>query len=178
MMKNNNITEIVNQNTLDSYSTTEKTNMQNGRVTFVQNDNDIINFVNKAKNAVTSNKMFFGKIGQEISNKIKNILGLDVSNYNVALSSYEIKHILNNHSDKKKEISRGQVPITVDDFKKIPQIISNPDSIYQDGTTFQGKAIIIFKKNIAGNNVIVSWVSDKHKNLDIHTMRKFKNNKK
>ena len=122
--------------------------------------------------------MYLGKVKQNVSNFIKNKLGINVDNYNISLKTDDVRKIFKDHGSEKTEISRGQVPITESDFLNIPEIINNPDVISQEGTSQQGKPAIKFEKNINGNNVVVTYVSDKHNNLELQTMYKFKNNKK
>ncbi len=156
---------------LDNYTTHEIDNFSGGKVKVAQNIQDIVNFVESAKNVPSNAKLYFGKIGNNIATKIKNSLGINVENYNISLKADSIRHILKHHSNK-TEVLRGQVPVTTEDFKLIPNIISEYDTIKQSGVTEQNKPSITFEKQIGDNYYAVSYVSDKSNSLDIQTMYK------
>lgn len=101
-----------------------------------------------------------------ISDEIMSRLGIDVENYNISLKTDAVRHILNKHSSS-KEILKGQVPISEDDFKLIPQIISEYDNLKLSGTTNQNKPVITFRKKIGDTFYLVNYVSDKKHNLEI-----------
>ncbi len=88
-----------------------------------------------------------------------------------------MKHIFKEHGDAEKENLRGQLPITDDDILNIANVINNYDDVHSSGTSDENKPSITFEKNINGNTVVVTYVSDKHHNLEVQTMYKFKNNK-
>lgn len=153
-------------NNYNGYTEKEMNNLESGKIQIALSDSDIQNFAKKALDVP--------KIKNSVSAKIKSQLGINVEGYNISLKNDAIRHTIAQHSDMFKENLRGQVPITVEDFKNIPEIINNPDNIEYAGKTKQGKPVIRFEKNINGNNVVISYVSDKHKNLEFQTMYKYK----
>ena len=167
-----------NINSFNGYTEKEINNMKNEKIRVANNMSDIENFVKKAHKLPGNIKMYLSKINTSVSNKIKATLGLNVDNYNISLRTDMIRHALKEDSNAETEIARGQVPITENDFLNIPNIINSPDNISLSGKTAQGKDVIKFEKNIHGNNVVITYVSDKHKNLEFQTMYKFKNDKK
>lgn len=71
---------------------------------------------------------------------------------------------------------RGQIPVTLEDFKKIPDIVGNPDNIEVSGKTKDNKPVLTFSKEIGDNYYVVNYVSDRQHNLEVQTMYKHKKN--
>ena len=161
----------------NNYSQKEMEDLSSNKIRIVKKESDISSFVKNAKLISSNIKLYFGKINNKIADIIDKKLGINVHNYNISLKNDDIRKIFKDHGTEKTEIPRGQVPITENDFLNIPEIINNPDNIERSGTTQQGKPAIKFEKNINGNNVVIVYVSDKHNNLEMQTMYKFKNNK-
>ena len=166
---------IIIKNYLIKYTDKELKNYEGGKVKIVKNDNDITSFIKKAKMFPTNSKLYYGKIGKELSNRIKNNLGIDLENYNISLKAYSIRHILNRHGNNKEKL-RGQIPVTYTDFKLVQKIISDYDLIINSGSTKNGKMVITFVKEINDKYYLVNYVSDKNHNLEIQTMWKQKKN--
>ena len=97
-------------------------------------------------------------------------LNINVLNYNVCLKNNAIKHILKKHSNN-KEILRGQIPISKNDFYLIPEIITQYKKIEKAGITKQKKLVLKISKiiNTYSYNLII-YISDKSKSLEIQTM--------
>lgn len=165
-------------NEFNGYTQKEMDNIKSDKISIAQSNEDISNFVNNSRKVPGNFKMYLGKITQNASNAIKNKLGINVDNYNISLKTDDVRKIFKDHGSEKTEVPRGQIPITENDFLNIPNIINNPDIVSEAGKSPQGKPVIKFEKNINGNNVVVTYVSDKHNNLELQTMYKFKNNKK
>ena len=165
------------QNKYNNYTQKEFDNLQSPKIRIANNKNDVLSFIENAKKMPSNLKLYFGKITKNVANKIKNSLGIDVNNYNISLKADAVRHILKNHSNNSQENMRGQVAITEQDILNIPEIINNYDLVRDSGPTDDGKPSITFEKNIDGNNIVVTYVSDKHNNLEIQTMYKFKNKK-
>lgn len=165
-------------NEFNGYTEKEIKNIESSKITVAKSNEDIINFVNSSKKIPSNRKMYLGKIKENVSNYIKEKFNINIGNYNISLKTDAIRHTENNHTNAKKENLRGQVPLIAEDFANIPKIINEPDNVSIEGKTHQGKPVIKFEKNIDGNNVVVTYVSDKHNNLELQTMYKFKNEKK
>lgn len=155
------------------YNDKEINNFKNGKILVVKNKKEIYAFINDSQNPKYSCKLYFGKLGSKLAEKIKNDIGIDIENYNLSLKSDSVKHILNYHSNK-KELLRGQIPITIKDFTLIPTIISNYDNIAISGKTREGKTVITFEKKIESNYYIINYISDKRHSLEVKTMYKRK----
>lgn len=174
----NNSIDSFTQNSFNGYTEKEINNIKSNKISIANNNEDIINFAKKSREVPGNFKMYLGKIQQKASNFIKNKLGINVEGYNISLKTDDVRKVIKDHGSEETELPRGQVPITESDFANIPDIINNPDSVEISGESPQGKPVIKFEKNIDGNNVVVTYVSDKHHNLELQTMYKFKNNKK
>ena len=165
-------------NKFNGYTQKEINNLRNSnKISIANNENDIVNFAKKSKVMPGNFKLYVGKIINETAEKIKNKIGINVNGYNISLKTDAIRHAYNKHSSE-TEILRGQVPITDEDFANIPKVINDPDDIINSGINQQGQQAISFEKNINGNNVVVTYVSNKHKTLELQSYYKFKNNKK
>ena len=174
--KNENLLNKI-KNKFNGYTQKEINNIESVNIKIANNENDIIKYADDIINKKnTPKKMYVGKIKSKIANYISDKFGINVSNYNISLNKSGIEHSMNYHGTK-TEILRGQVPITKEDFKNIPTIINAADNITKGYDTKQGKPTITFEKNIDGNNVVTTYVSDKHHNLELQTMYKFKNKK-
>lgn len=174
----NKVVQNGNINEFNGYTQKEINNIKSNKISIAQSNEDISQFVSNSRKVPGNFKMYLGKINESASNIIKNNLGINVDNYNISLKTDDVRKIFKDHGSEKTEIPRGQLPITENDFLNIPNIINNPDAVSEAGKTSQGKPAIKFEKNIDGNNVVVTYVSDKHNNLELQTMYKFKNNKK
>ena len=172
------ITEDNNVNDFNGYTNKEIKNISSNKISIASSSADITDFAKKSKSVPGSFKMYIGKVKESVSNIVKNKIGIDISGYNISIKTDAIRHTLKGHSDMNNEQIRGQIPIIEQDFANIPLVINSADNISYEGDNNQGKPVIKFEKNINGNNVIITYVSDKHKNLELQTMYKFKNNKK
>ena len=164
-----------NDNNILEYSNKEVDNFKNSKIQVVKNMSDVSNFVKNIKSVPNNAKLYFGKISENLSNKIKSAVGIDLKNYNISLKADNIKHILKKHGTS-KEVLRGQVPVTNSDFELIPEIVSKYDSVEKGYDTNEGKPSLTFKKQIGDNYYLVNYVSDKKHNLEVQTMWKQKKN--
>lgn len=80
--------------------------------------------------------------------------GLDLKGYSHSIDNYSILHILKKHGSK-KELQRGQIPVTVEDIRNFPTIVSDYDDVEYVGKSNIGRDTIRFEKSIDGNNVLV-----------------------
>lgn len=80
--------------------------------------------------------------------------GLDLKGYSHSIDNYSILHILKKHGSK-KELQRGQIPVTIEDIRIFPTIVSDYDNVEYVGKSNIGRDTIRFEKSIGGNNVLV-----------------------
>ena len=103
----------------------------------------------KSTNLKTSEKkeIILGTVGDALAeNAARN--GLDIRGFSHSLDNFFVNHALNNHGDEKAEKSRGNVGITLDDIKSIPQVLQSPDFIIYGSRTKVGNSAIVFAKNM------------------------------
>lgn len=166
------ITKGKNYNNIIKYTPHEINNFQNGKVRIVNNKSDIDKFITFSINHSSNAKLYFGKIGPNLADKIKSELNFDIKNYNISIQANAVRHILKNHGDAEREKGREQNAVTNDDFKLIPQIISDYDKVRKAGITENGNFSIIFEKKIGNTFYLVSYISDKKHTLEAKTMWK------
>lgn len=160
---------------LKEYTEHQKENWKGSKQIIVyENENQLRNFIQKSLDGEylsVKKKMYFGAISTDLAERIFNETGVDAENYNITISSNEIRKILlNSHGDEKKENLRGQRAITEDDILAIPKIIEEADFIELDRKKYDGKPIIRFIKTINGKTTVVSYVSQKKHDLGVQTM--------
>lgn len=157
----------------DGYTEKEISNIESNRIKIARSKNDLSSFIEDAINNIGSPKvkMFIGKVGNELGNKIKQATQADVTGYNVSLSNHEaIKIMLNSHGNEQKEALRGQRAVKKDDLMMMADVVGNPDNIVYGGTNEHGKPVIRFEKSLGDLYVCVQTVSDKHHTLESKTM--------
>lgn len=172
------VTLPTQKNKFNGYTQKEIENIESNKISIAKNNAEIDSFVeNSLREPNSGKKLFLSKVMSNIANKVKQQLGLNVDNYNISIRADDIQKIFKSHGKIETETPRGQIPITKEDIKNIPKIINEADNISRGFDTYQEKPSITFEKNIDGNNVVVTYLSDKHHNLELQTMWKFKNNK-
>lgn len=159
---------ILNKNCLIPYSNTELINFKNGKIIVVTKKSDITKFIKHTKMFNNNHKLYYGKIGNDLAEKLKRCLGINLYNYNISLKSDNVRHILKHHGDERERL-RGQVKVIDNDFKLIPEIISDYDNVYISGLTNDNKPVVTFEKVINNKYFVVNYISDKRHNLEIQT---------
>ncbi len=177
-MINNNMSKKIELNTkIKKYNIKEKKNLASPKIIIAKNINDIKLFVRSELSKKTSNsKIYLGKINDATADKIKNLTGLDLKNYNISLKGDNVRKIIKDYGNKTLENLRGQEAITPKDFEYIDDIILDADNIFLSGKTKHGKNVITFEKKINNKYTLVEFISTKRKNIETHTM--FKRKKK
>ena len=118
----------------------------------------------------------------ELSQRIKEITDLDVSDHWVCIDNYGILHTLEQHGNPVSEAKRGQVAIEKEDFFKMLDVFLYPEEIVLVGkTSHTQKPILQFVRQIEDKVYVVKEVrtiTSKKKNklsrLVFHTMYKIK----
>jgi hypothetical protein len=54
----------------------------------------------------------------------------DVTEFLMVLDDEHVVHALRQHGDEAAEARRGQVPVGRPDYRRLPQIVSDPDSVH------------------------------------------------
>jgi phage-Barnase-EndoU-ColicinE5/D-RelE like nuclease3 len=101
--------------------------------------------------------------------------GLNVAGFTRVLDNYGVRHTLKQHGNQTHEAKRGQIAVTLEDFKKIVLITSRPDNIFADGKNRIGREVLVFVKVIDGIGYRhVEEIRGKHKLVATDSMRKKK----
>lgn len=116
----------------------------------------------------------YGIVDDEEAKQLKGATGLNLKGYFRVVDSMSMRHSLNRHGkDNPKDF--GQIPITLEDFAKIPEIVSTPDSVRLDNeTTGTGSPVIIYEKRFNGTTIVVEEVRTGKRQLALKSMRKRK----
>ena len=132
---------------------------------------EIINLVNQKQHA-PYNKVRFGVANGDISSKLKSVIGEDVDGYKHVLDLSAVNHVLKKHGNQEREAKRGQIAVTTEDFAKISEIVSKPDSVESAGTDGYGNKLIKYRKAFNGTTFYVEEVRNKRKELALKSMWK------
>ncbi len=124
------------------------------------------------KDKTSIGKTYLGVVNHDISKKIKKLTGINVEGRNHTISNDNIRHIIKEHGNPAVEKQKGQLPITKDDIKQIPNVINNPTTIIKGTNNRNKKTIRYIKKYNNHTIIIVEIIQDKSKNLVIKTMWK------
>ena len=164
----------MNNKRFNKYTKKEINNMNNGCISFL-NNNSIISFVcNELNIKHSNNKLYLGKINKKTANEIKKKTGLDLYNYNVILKGDNIRKIIKDHGSKDTEVLRGQINVKIKDFALISEIITGFDELTISGKTKNNKPVLTFEKTLDSKYYLVEYVSDKHHSIVLQTMFKHK----
>ena len=68
------------------------------------------------QNKTSKGKVTLGKVTENIAQRVKTLLGINVENRTHILSDNDIRHMLNEHGDTIKESKKGQIAITTEDI--------------------------------------------------------------
>ena len=129
--------------------------------------------INKAINNKTSKgKITFNKVTDNIVQRVKALLKIDVSNRVHELVDNDIRHMINEHGDPIKEAKKDQIAITVEDILKIPDILELYDDIVKGNSNKNNETIRYIKKYEDGITYLVEVVAEKSNTLNIKTMWK------
>ena len=146
-IQNENVTFTV-ERFLRAYTNLQKENWKHSKkIEIYQDQKQLKEFVKKAKTRENAGKkLYFGMVPEKTASMVKQRLALDIKNFNCALYSDNVKKIFKDHGNESKESLRGQRAVTVEDFYKIPEIVSEPDRI-ESGGQYKGHPVIHFAKD-------------------------------
>ncbi len=132
--------------------------------------------IDKAKNNPNERqKLAIGKVSNDLALKAKEH-GFDIFGYIHDLDVSGVRHAYLEHGMEKTEIPRGQIPITDDDFEKIPDVLYSYDEIDFSGKNKTGLDTITYKKHMSDNTIFyVEEIRTGKQTLTINTLYKHKN---
>lgn len=129
----------------------------------------VVSVLNSRKNVLSQ------KVITNVTKRCAEIIltdtGINIEGYSHVIDNYSVKHVLLNHGSI-SETKRGQLPVVLDDFDLIKQIVNNFDSVTNGGKNKQGRDILIFEKLLEkGNYIYLEEVrSPKKKQVVLQTM--------
>ncbi|HEV2133803.1 MAG TPA: hypothetical protein VGR47_06025 [Terracidiphilus sp.] len=100
--------------------------------------------------------------------------GLDLAGHSHVIDGSAVRHVLTRHSDRKIELSRGQLPVGDADFEQIPDMVASPDAVVF-GTKTRGKRdqVGYIKRQADGSTLHLEEVRTGKKELAAVSMRKY-----
>jgi phage-Barnase-EndoU-ColicinE5/D-RelE like nuclease3 len=114
------------------------------------------------------------EIGILTTKEIQNInqsTGIDLTGYVRILDMAGINHALRKHGSE-KEYLRGQIPVTINDFELIPDIVANPDEVEKVETNKRGLEVILYTKKIGATYYYYEEIRTGRKKVALNTMYK------
>jgi hypothetical protein len=90
----------------------------------------LIEFVAKSLEKPThkQEKFVLEKLSEQEVSLLKTKTGFDVSDFSRIIDNFAIRHAFSHHGNPKTEEKRGQIAITIEDFEKIPEIVTQFDN--------------------------------------------------
>lgn len=111
------------------------------------------------------------QVPQAVLQKVASTTGLNVTGYLATFDNSKVGHVMGDHGSAVKEAKRKQLPVTLDDFKYEPLIMTSPDLIEASHKTATGLDAVKFSKVIDGNTyVLVKELRTRRKHLATATM--------
>ncbi|KJU86161.1 hypothetical protein MBAV_001646 [Candidatus Magnetobacterium bavaricum] len=117
-------------------------------------------------------RISLGKVSDGNAQAVKAATGIDLTGYERTIDNSFINHVLKRHGDPKTEAARGQLPITKEDIKRIPEIVESPDDIISGGKTKVGRDAILYKKRFNGETYYIEEVRTGKNQIAATTMYK------
>lgn len=162
----------LNQFGFEEYGEKEKDWWKNNDSIIICNTKqDIADFYRDHVHKKPYARLYIGKIGPELAQRIYKDTGVNTENLNVAITS----EFEDSHSNPEKERSRGQTPVTPEILSRLPEIISSYDKVENTTSSKDRKPVLKFEKDINGKNVAVEYVRSKKGMLELHTMYAWEN---
>lgn len=99
---------------------------------------------------------------------------LNVRGYAHAIDVSAVQHTMKNHGDAGKEVRRGQIAVTPEDFDSIPQVIADPDRILLGTRNRIGRPQIVYLKRMPdGSTLYLEEVRTGRRQLAMQSMRRY-----
>lgn len=155
-------------NTLGTYSDERiKSIERNPLFKVAKSYEDVKTFIEEAPRTKENKYLFLGLVNEEYSKRIENVTGLNVENKSIAINSYGINHIYNNHGDVNAEQQRGQIKVDSKGIENLIETIIEPDTMERSDDN--GNNAIKFQRKINHQTTAVVILSDKRQTLTLKT---------
>ena len=112
-------------------------------------------------------------ITREQSVTIENKTGFELIGYERTIDTSAIRHILKKHGNQQKEILRGQIAVTDEDFELI-QFIAVPDNIISFSKNKLGNDCLLYKTQLDDMFFYAEEIRTGKKHLALNTLYKRK----
>lgn len=176
----------ISQNTksVKSNTTTNKQSIQNNKNNTQDQKKIQKELHNRIQNAILSRNSrkntYLGTVSNKVVNKVKSLLGIDISNRTHLIADNDIRHMIKQHGNPEIEKARGQIAITSKDIEKIPDILNTYDRIVKGTDNKQGQTIRYIKDYSNNQTYVVEVIPTANDTtLYVKTMwKKAINNKK
>lgn len=141
---------------------------------FATSIDNIESVLSQASSLGNSNvKAIFGKVSDWLSGEAEKV-GLEISNFTHVIDTSAVRHIRKEHGDIEKEIKRGQLGITDEDIKKLPEVIAEPDSVAFGTRNKIGRDQIVYLKKLEdGTTLYFEEIRTGKRELAAVTVRKY-----
>ncbi len=124
--------------------------------------NDIDQYVDNAyENSNTEDYKKYAEVSEKLSADLKD--DIDISGYSHALRDNDIRHIRNSHGEKTNE----KYPVTKEDIKRIPEIVSNYDAVFYFPKQSGEKGIVYVKVADNGLTYYLEQATSKYGNENL-----------
>ena len=165
-------TSYPNDNGIIPYSATEANNLSSAKGYVNGKDLTFSDFITESKNSNGTKRYYFGKVSQNLSDDIRKATGQDVSGYNVAIRSDEIRHTFTQHGNPQTEALRGQLAVDDSLMAELPKVFNNPDEILLlSKKDYAGRTAFELRKRINGYAIAVNGISNGKHSIEIDSFR-------
>lgn len=113
-----------------------------------------------------------GELDQVEIQAMKQKTGMDLAGYSREITSEKIRHAVKKHGGS-AEAARGQLPLTRNDFLKVPEI-ARAENVVKVDVGKRQQPLIIYEKPVNGYLYVVEEVLTGKKTLQFLSMRKLK----
>jgi hypothetical protein len=167
-----------------SFKEDEHPREENGKFTNVKER--IRNAIEETKKELTNNvpgehiplvKIPIKQVDKWMVDKVMEVTGIDITGFQHELSNDVIRHFMKNHGDSKKEIERGNLPLSSSDLENIPDIIGNPDYVVIGAKRYGFDKVIYAKNGTDGTTLYFEELLVGNKNKSLRSNTIYKTNK-
>lgn len=147
---------------------------ENGEKVVLTSDDEIKQFISDSIDGKVNKQAGYGIVNRRLSSAIKRIDdSVDIKDYYLELNPSDLQHGFNGHATTKQG---GDLPLTKEDFEKIPEYIDTYDDILEVVHSGKFKKCTLGKR-VNGYTVIVEFISDGRKALRPKTVYKMETEK-
>lgn len=166
-----------NEEVLIPYNKKQKNTIRNFKNTYIlKDDMNVDEFIDKSKHTRNNLKLFMGILPIKFVKRLKNDIGVDLSNVSLTLNSSYLNHTFKNHGKDGIKIDKNSAITTPDDIKHIADIVQNYDEVKLD---LRGQETrIAFRTNSPYENLLYNIVEVSLKNGRELTLKNLMKRKK